>query len=788
MTFLFTDLVDSTPLWEERPADMRVAVADLASITGELIRRNGGVVVKSIGDGTMAAFQDADSAADAAVALQLTVLTRPWPVSLALRVGLHTGHAEPADDDYLAPAVNRAARIASAAHGGQVLLSADTAALLAVLPTIDLGQHRLKGLPPIRLHQLVADALPRSFPPLTTGTTPGVPPSSPTSFVGREADLDRVADLLATHRLVTLTGAGGSGKTRLALEVLARHPTRVAFADLAPASTEVDVVVTMANALGLSGRVSDDLTARVSDHLAAHELLCALDNCEHVLDPVAAIVDDVLHRQGQSRLLLTSREPLGVEGEQVCVVAPLPVETDAVALFVERAREVRSDLEVDTATQSAIGEICRRLDGLPLAIELAAARIAHLSAPQLLERLDDRFRVLTGGRRRVARHQTLAATLDWSHDLLSPDEQAMLRRLSAFPASFSLDGAEALAGIDHPVDVLGSLVAKSLVQGVPQPDGLMRYRLLETVRVYAEERLVAAGEGPALRRAHRDLVVDQLDRIALERRWFGDVDVLAEERAGIRSALQWSADEGDVAAVAQLAGGVDWSRSADWSEGCRWCDLGLAREADLPLPLRHRLLVARLVLSQVASEPDGFTRAAAVHRVLPGTENMLRAIAAAWVGLQHTLHLDGGPGDAEVSSVARSWVEGAVEASEDAPVGCRIYCRLLAGYTYLALGALRSVLDERGEEHLRAGLADSADIGGYDTLRGGLQEYLALHALVHGSAEEALRLVREGPHTSVVPMLGHRPRSVEARALAALGRHDDAREVLQAAREAMRAA
>jgi predicted ATPase len=553
-------------------------MTDEAQEGRDAVEGHHGVLVKLAGDGAMAAFHRASDAVAAAIALQRALVETPWDVPVAARMGLHTGDATPGDEDYHGPAVNRAARVAAAGHGGQILLSDATATVLGRAAALDVGVHHLKGLGPMRLHQVLADGLPAAFPPLAAAQDrAGAPPRSASSFVGREQDIPAIVDLLGTHRMVTLIGAGGSGKTRLAIEVAAHLPDRIAFADLAPVADDDDVAMAIAAALGLSGRLVDDVPARVCEYLHAHAVVCVLDNCEHVLDVVADLADRVLQGSGDSRLLLTSREPVGVIGEQVYAVAPLATDSDAVQLFVDRAREARPTFELSEANRADVAEICRRLDGIPLAIELAAARTAHLSTGQLVERLDDRFRVLTGGRRRVPRHQTLAATLDWSHDLLEPEEQAALRRLAVFPASFPLDAAEVVAGVEHPLDVLGSLVAKSLVHDVPQPDGSLRYRLLETVRIYASDRLAGAGESERTHRTHRDHVVDWLEAEPLERRWFGDRDVFAEERASVRAALQWSADEADLDRIALLASAVDWTRSADWHDGRRWTQAAVDR-------------------------------------------------------------------------------------------------------------------------------------------------------------------------------------------------------------------
>jgi class 3 adenylate cyclase len=442
VTFLFTDIVGSTKLWEEQPDEMRAAVADQDQIVRAAVAAHDGVVVKSTGDGLIAVFHDAPSAASAAVDAQLAVTRGAGGVPVALRMGLHTGSARPDNGDYQGPAVNRAARVAAQAYAGQILVSGATAALLEEWSLRDVGEHRLAGLPPMRLFQVVTPELPIDFPPLTTAVPRVDLPSSPTTFVGRGDEVDTIRRLVEQHRLVTMTGVGGCGKTRLAIETAASleatFPDGVHLADLAAVTDSDRVNDAVIAALGLaSDGTGRDPAERIAAYLADRAVLCVLDNCEHVVDACAELANAVINRSGSSRLLATSREPLGVVGEQVYVVPPLDVDTEAVQLFADRAAEARAGFTVGETNRSTVAEICRRLDGLPLAIELAAATIAHLSPVQVLERLDDRFRLLTGGRGRRQRHQTLAATLDWSHDLLSPTERLVLRRLAAFPATFS---------------------------------------------------------------------------------------------------------------------------------------------------------------------------------------------------------------------------------------------------------------------------------------------------------------------------------------------------------------
>jgi predicted ATPase len=394
--------------------------------------------------------------------------------------------------------------------------------------------------------QVVASGLEREFPPLRSlEAVRHNLPVQRSSFVGRDGELTEVCGRLLASQLVTLTGIGGCGKTRLALETAARlvgdFPEGVFFVDLAPLSDSELLGQTVAAGLGL--HLLDTSVEGLVGFLAQRRVLVVLDNCEHLLDACAELVDALLARCLDVRVLATSREPLGVEGERVFRVPSLSIETEAMALFVDRARGVRPDLRTDPEAEEAIVEICRRLDGIPLAIELAAARTAHLAPAEILGRLSDRFRLLTGGRRRVQRQQTLAAAIDWSYSLLSEAEKVLLRRLAVFRGSFSLRAAE---GICHPdaLDLLGSLVAKSLVT-LEEQDAETRYRLLETVRLYAEERLVEAGEAEQLRSSHRDWFLGWIESFPVGKLVaLGGGDQLSAEADNLTAALEWCRQQG----------------------------------------------------------------------------------------------------------------------------------------------------------------------------------------------------------------------------------------------------
>jgi predicted ATPase/class 3 adenylate cyclase len=752
VTFLFTDLERSTPLWEQHPDAMGEALKRHDEILRGAVETHGGTAVKTTGDGLHAVFSTASSAVAAAVAAQTTLVVEAWPLPEVLRVrmGLHTGPAEIRDRDYYGPTVNRAARVTAAAHPGQILVSDATATLLEGWTLRHLGDHRLRGLAPMRLHQVVAPGLADDFPQLATAALGVILPTPPTRFVGREAEVDVVRRLVGAHRLVTLTGMGGSGKTRLAIEagerLAARFPEGIRFVDLAAVTDETRVADAVVHALGLSDDPSSaEPLARLGAYLADRALLCVLDNCEHVLDACAGVADVVMSCPGPTRLLATSRAPLGVVGEQVYGVPSLD-DPDAVSLFAERGAEARAGFIVEDANLDVVTQICRGLDGIPLAIELAAARVAHLSPTQLLDRLDDRLRLLTGERGRVQRQQTLAATLDWSHDLLDGREQVVLRRLAVFPAGFSLDAAEAVAEVDNVVQPLGSLVAKSLVQVVDDGDQL-RYRLLETVRLYAESKLVAASEARTWRARHRDWVLSWLESIPLEERWFGDDDPLITDEANIRAALEWSSSEGNIDALARIAAGVDWSRGDIWQEGISWCEAATAMADVLSPDLQARLCLMLFQVRRITlgGATDWAQRNEWAQRAIDachGEPSPLAAVALASRGLGAAV-LATESRDESLAARAIDWAEAGVAMSENFAVPWRMYCRLLAGETYLTLNLSLLRGPDRTEEHFAAGMAAAPPAPPYVALHARLSCYLALYKAVAGDAQGAHALARE---------------------------------------------
>jgi predicted ATPase/class 3 adenylate cyclase len=535
VTLLFTDIEGSTRLWEAEPERMAVALRRHDDLVRAAIEDADGYVFKTVGDAFCAAFATAEAAISAALAAQRALACEDWPTRRPLRVrmGLHTGACEERDGDYFGPVVNRIARLEAVAHGGQIVVSGTTAEFVSRslghdASLRDLGLHRLKDLGrPEHVFQLVAPYLEADFPPLASLDNPELPnnlPSVVNAFVGRERELSEVRSLVGSARLVTLTGSGGSGKTRLALqaaaELLDSTADGVWFIDLAPIADGAQIPAVIAAVLGLPDQCGPDLGEAVTDALSGQDTLILLDNCEHLVDAAAKFCERVIQHCPRVRILATSREPLGIDGERAYRVPSLSLpaadadsaadlaRSDAVRLFAERARLHDPAFSLDEQSAALVATICWRLDGIPLALELAAARLSSMSLRQITERLDQRFRLLTrGSRNAMPRQQTLQATVDWSFGLLTQPERDMQMRLSVFAGGFDLEAAEAICSSGgtsaaDPLDVpahLGSLVDKSLVIADRTPESV-RYRLLETIRQYSAQELVrAAGNGEVQR-------------------------------------------------------------------------------------------------------------------------------------------------------------------------------------------------------------------------------------------------------------------------------------------------
>jgi predicted ATPase/class 3 adenylate cyclase len=530
VTFLFTDLQGSTRLWEEFPEAMGAALARHDEILRDAVEGHHGSVVKTTGDGVHAVFATARDAVDAAGAAQRALTAESWGQTgrLRVRMGLHTCEAEYRDGDYYGSEVNRAARLMSVAHGGQVVVSWATAGLVrdGSVELIDLGEHRLRDLTNAeRIFQVHAPGLGREFPRLRSlDVLPGNLPLQMSSFVGRDREIARVVAALSEARVVTLTGVGGVGKTRLAVQVAAEIMPGFShgawLVELAPVRNAEGVVDAVAKVFDVTARSGLSLDKALVEFLRHKELLLVLDNCEHVLDEAAELMELLVQSCPRVEILATSREGVGIDAERLLAVpslgSPAPdasipaiADADAVRLFVERARGFGAELEITDDNAESIAQVCRRLDGVPLAIELAAARVPAMNPRDLAGRLDRRFQLLAGGRRgKIERHQTLRAVIDWSFDLLSEPEQRLLARVAVFSGGWTLDAAEEVGAggpvnADEVFELIERLVARSLV--VAEDRGFQtRYRLLETIREYGEERLAEQGETDEYRSRHAE--------------------------------------------------------------------------------------------------------------------------------------------------------------------------------------------------------------------------------------------------------------------------------------------
>jgi predicted ATPase/class 3 adenylate cyclase len=676
VTFLFTDIEGSTRRWEAQPEAMQRALARHDAILRECIERHGGYVFKTVGDGYYAAFARPSNAVAAAVAAQRALAGESWSECPpgAVRMALHTGVADERDGDYFGSPLNRVSRLLEAGHGGQVLLSGATVELVRdALPDgvalRDLGEHPLRDLArPERIGQLAIWGLPADFPPLRTTPRAARIPTPLTSLIGREEERAAVAELLRTNRLVTLTGPGGTGKTRLALAVIERMHERfeggVFFVDLSPIRDPAHVAVAIAQALGVREAAGQSTTEALAAHLRGRQTLVLLDNFEQVT-PAATLVHDLLTACPDLCLLVTSRVPLRLSGELDYVVSPLAVpdpdrlpsasallSLPALRLFAERAQAARQDFALTPENAAAVAGVCARLDGLPLAIELAAARVRTLPPRALLARLvgahgeaDVRqagtqqggaqqaapLQLLAGGPRDLpARQQTLRETVAWSFDLLTSDEQTLFRRLAIFAGGCTLEAAEAVCGAvgsgqsavadfgspfptancllpiapEHVLDGISSLVEKSLVQQREQGDGEPRFRMLETIRDFALEQLEAAAETEALRVRHASfftvLAVESERQAPTGTDEQGRLDRLDREIDNVRAALAWgraAPDGGET--ILRLAGALVtlWWVRCYFNEGRRWLEEALARGAAAPDAVRVGALYGAGLLS-----------------------------------------------------------------------------------------------------------------------------------------------------------------------------------------------
>jgi predicted ATPase len=564
VTFLFTDVEGSTRRWEADADEMRIALAAHDQVLRGVIQAHGGWLFKHTGDGVCAAFASPRSAIDAAVAAQRAL-------ELPVRMGLATGEAELREADYFGAVLNRAARVMAAGHGGQILLVESTAGLLSGVDLVDLGPRRLRDLPtPIGVFQVRAAGLRTEFPVLRAlDASPGNLRPQTTSFIGRESEVAELHAAVKAHRLVTLTGVGGVGKTRLAVEVAGRladeFPDGVWFFELAAVTDPAAIPDAVAAVLGITQQPGKTVSESVAAALEGRVRLLVIDNCEHVLDAAADLIEAILPHSATVRILATSREGLGVPDEQVWPVRSLDaaagIDSAAVRLFVERAQSIAPGFSmVDGNEAAAVAEICQRLDGIPLAIELAASRMASMTASEMRDRLDQRFRLLVGSRRGLERHHTLHHAVAWSYDLLDDTEKTVLDRCSVFAGGFDLKSACAVAGSDDLdeyaiLEVLDALVRKSLLIA-DRSSGRTRFSMLETIRQFAEEQLAASGAATEARTAHaRYFAGLEADILAVwdSPRQREAYDWFTIELANLRTAFRWAADHGDLDVAATVA-------------------------------------------------------------------------------------------------------------------------------------------------------------------------------------------------------------------------------------------
>jgi predicted ATPase/class 3 adenylate cyclase len=653
VTFLFTDVEGSTRLWEGNPEVMGYAIARHDQLLADSVAAHNGVLFKTVGDAVCAAFPMASDALSAALDAQRALSSGSWGEigPLRVRMALHTGQSEEHDGDYHGQPLNRVARLLSAGAGGQILLSGATYELIAdqlpgELALLDLGEHRLKDLTrPEHIFQLMAPDLASDFPPLKTlDSQPNNLPVQLTSMVGRERELSAICDLLnrSEVRLITLTGPGGIGKTRLSLqlasEALDDFADGVWFVPLASISDPGLIAATIANVLEVSETPGHSAIDALKAYLRPKQMLLVLDNFEHLI-AAASLVADLLLACPGINVVVTSRSTLRVTGEHEFAVPSLSlpdaaatpdqlIGSEAVRLFVERARAARSDFTLAESDAGAVAEICRRLDGLPLAIELAAARIKLFSPPAMLTRLQRRLTLLTGGPRNVpTRQQTLRDAIAWSYDLLSPDEQALFRRLAVFTGGFTLETADLLVSrrndettnrpdssnsrlVDSSttLDGIDGLTDQSLIRRIDDLDIEPRFVMLETIREYGLECLVAAGEEVEYRQRHAAIFVAVVDeaREALSGPQQGEwLNRLETAVSNLRAALEWLIDRREAATAQTMAGALQrfWEARGHLSEGRAWLERALALP-DAPIEIRAGALSVAATLGRRQGDYD----------------------------------------------------------------------------------------------------------------------------------------------------------------------------------------
>ena len=672
VTFLFTDIEGSTRLWEREAKRMQVALARHDEILRSTIEEHGGHVFKTVGDAFCCAFPTAPEALEAALGAQRALLEETWGETgpLRVRMALHTGATEERDGDYFGPPLNRVARLLSAAHGGQVLLSLPTQELVrdqapSEVSLRDLGEKHLKDLfRPERVFQLLAPDLPSEFPPLRTlDAFRNNLPIQPTPLVGREREVAEVCERLMSPevRLLTLTGPGGTGKTRVALqaaaELLEEFEDGAFFVALAALSDPGLVAPTLTQALGVAESGEKPPEDALKEFVRDSELLFLMDNFEQVLE-ATPLLEELLAAAPRLKVLATSRAALRLYGEHEFPVPPLALpdpahvppperltQYEAVRLFVERARAVKPDFSVTNENAPALAEICVRLDGLPLAIELAAARIRLLTPQAMLAKLGSRLKLLTGGARNLPeRQRTLRGAIEWSYELLTPEERTLFARLSVFAGGRTLEAIEAICDPEGELDTLDgleSLLEKSLLRQEEGPDGEPRFVMLETIHEFAREKLQESGEAEEIRRLHAEYFLALAE--AAEPQLTGPEQVawferLEAEHDNMRAALSWSLESGDVELGLKLAGAIEhyWVFRGHLSEAARWLEQALEKNEEVPAAVRAKALNAASSLAIFLGSherTDAFLQEAAALYLRLGDE---RGVARARSRLGHS--------------------------------------------------------------------------------------------------------------------------------------------------------
>ena len=772
VTLLFTDIEGSTKLWEKSPRGMQAALTRHDALLWEAIEGHGGFVFKTVGDAFCAVFPTALGALESALAAQRGLFSEAWGEeigALKARMALHTGTTHERDGDYFGPPVNRVARLLSAGHGGQVLLSSSTQELVRDhLPPQthlrDLGERRLKDLSrPERIFQLTAPDLPSEFPPLRTleSHTNNLPLQA-TPLIGREREVEAACGLLRNYetRLLTLLGPGGTGKTRVGLQVAAElaedFEDGVFFVPIASIMDPALVAPTIARTLGLSegAQPPEEL---LEGYLRDRQTLLLLDNLEQVIE-AAPVVERLLSSAANLKILATSRIPLGLYGEYEFPVPPLSLpdpdslpplghltEYEAISLFVERARAVKPDFSLTEENRLAVVEICARLDGLPLAIELAAARIKLLPPQVLLDRLGNRLKILTGGARNLPKRQrTLRNAIEWSYELLDEGEKLLFGRLGVFSGGATLEAIEAVCDAegDLPTDAfdgISSLLDKSLLRQEEGATGEPRFAMLETIHEFAQVKLEESGKVEAVRRAHAEYFL-ALAEEAEPMLWGADdatwLDRLKQDHDNMRAALSWAIEQEEATLALRVGGALRWFWYMEgyYGEGRRWLEAALGKNwGAAAAEARARTLegVGWLASSQGDLER---AQAAANEGLKLSTEAGLGKVIVA--DFQNVL------GD---TARHRGDYERAAELLEKS-LALHRAVKDTRGVA-LSLGDLANVAGDRGDHELakelyEEGLALAKDLGGAELL-GAYLISLGYEYLLEGNPERATELNEE---------------------------------------------